>query len=168
MRFAPLVTAARRRLGLRQEDLAAHVGVSPRAIWQLEQGGGTLMTLIPVLTHLRIAITGLPLAAHLGARVQGARRKRDWSLATLSERSKISIPTIQAIEAGRGRVTSLEEIIAVLAPTARERRFRPGHRDPGPIPTVKDESSALPTCSLIQGDCIEIMPTIEAGSVSLV
>ena len=69
MRFAPLIVSARKRLGLSQRDLALEVGVSARAVWIIENGGGTIKVLLPILAFLRIALTGLPPAQDLGARI---------------------------------------------------------------------------------------------------
>src|SRR4051794_16059757 len=74
MQFAPPIIAARKRAGLSQRDLAREVGVSPRAVWLIENGGGT----IKVLDRLRIGVTSQPLARDL-ARIRAAPLKRGWS-----------------------------------------------------------------------------------------
>jgi transcriptional regulator with XRE-family HTH domain len=83
MNFAALVRNARRRAGMTQADLAVVVGVGSRAVWLIENGGGTLQSLIPILDHLRIALAGLPPGRSLGARLTAARQKNGWSLQEL-------------------------------------------------------------------------------------
>src|SRR3954452_17520243 len=96
--FAPLIRSARQKAGLTQDELAILIGAGTRAVWQLEQGTGTLKTLIPALSVLRIAIAGLPPGPDLGSRVKAARLKRGWSLQELSSRCGLSVPTIRGLE----------------------------------------------------------------------
>src|SRR4051794_39271472 len=114
MKFAPPIIAARKRAGLSQRDLAREVAVSPRAVWLVENGGGTIKVLSPILDRLRIGVTGLPPARSLGARLKAARLKRSWSLQELARRSGRSLPTLRGIERNMGRVTSVEAAIQAL------------------------------------------------------
>src|SRR4051812_1871477 len=95
MQFAPPIIAARKRAGLSQRDLALEVGVSARAVWLIENGGGTIKVLSPILDRLRIGVTGLPPARSLGARLEAARSKRGWSRQELAKRSRLSLPTLR-------------------------------------------------------------------------
>jgi DNA-binding XRE family transcriptional regulator len=117
------------------------------------------------LALLRIAITGLPPARDLGARIQAARLKRGWSRQELAERSGLSLPTLRGIESNVGRVTSVEAAIQALAPTARERRhYRPKPRTA--MAGKNDVGHAV--AKLLRGNCLEIMPSLEPGSADLV
>jgi transcriptional regulator with XRE-family HTH domain len=161
----PLIRTARQRAGLTQHELAIIVGAGSRAIWQLEQGTGTLKTLLPVLRVLRIAISGLPPAPDLGSRIKAARLKRGWSLQELSTRCGISVPTLQGLERNVGRVTSLEAVIRALAPNARERRRDRPRREASQRP-VPFEAANLSL--FVNADCRDAMPAMASGSVNLV
>src|SRR5215212_2097661 len=124
MQFAPLVRAARSRAGLTQGDLAERIGTSIRAVWQIEQGGGTLKTLVRILLVLNIPVAGLPPGRDLGSRLKAARLRRGWSLHKLSMRSALSIPTLRGLEKTIGRVKSFEAAITALVPSAREGKAR--------------------------------------------
>jgi len=165
MNFASLVRTARQRAGLTQHELATLVGAGTRAVWQLEQGAGTLKTLVPALQVLRVAIAGLPPAADLGARVKAARRKRGWSLQKLSRRSELSVPTLRGLERNAGRMVSLEAAIRALAPDARERQPRRPKRK------LPDFTSSPPPSSVslfLNADCVQVMREMESASVDLV
>jgi adenine-specific DNA-methyltransferase len=162
--FAPLIREARKRAGMNQDDVAEAAGCGARAIWQVEQGAGTLKTLIPILQVLRIAITGLPPARDLGARVKAAREKRGWSFARLSRECLLSIPTLRGLEKNAGRVTSLEAVIRTLAPDARERR--PSRPQPTSIQELIMTGHVSKT--FVNADCIPTMRSMEASSIDLV
>jgi adenine-specific DNA-methyltransferase len=162
MKFAPFIRDARQRALLTQEDLAAALGLSARAVWLAEQGAGTRKTLTPVLQNLQIPIVGLPPGRDLGARLRAARRKKGWSLQVLAEKCGLSIPTLRARERGSGRITSLEAAIHALAPSARVQQPKRVRREAPRIVTA-------PTIqSFINADCIDAMRTMESGSVDLV
>jgi adenine-specific DNA-methyltransferase len=162
MIFAPLIRDARRRAGLTQDDLAMAIGSSSRAVWLVEQGHGTLKTLVPVLKELKIGLVGLPPASSLGLRVRAARRKKGWSLQKLSEQCGLSIPTLRGLERGTGRITSLEMAIEALSPTTRVRRSTKIRREAPP--------SVAPASvqRFVNADCIEFMRTMQEGTASLV
>lgn len=132
MNFSTLARVARRRAGLSQDELARAAGVRRNAVSELEQGVGTLKTLLPIIGILRIAITGLPPGPDLGSRIKVARHKRRWSLQELSARSGVSIPTLRGLEQNRGRIASLEAAVTALAPTVRERASASESRRLGP------------------------------------
>ncbi|HEV2603341.1 MAG TPA: DNA methyltransferase [Microvirga sp.] len=163
MIFAPLIRTARWQAGLTQHDLARQVGTSERAIWQIEQGSGSLKTLLPAMEALRVPVLGLPPGASIGARVRAARLKKMWSLQELSRRSGLSVPTVRSLEVrSAGRVASLEAVIRVLTPAAtrRQRPMRPAvERQP--------DAGAPRVALFLNADCTEVMPTMVAGSVDL-
>lgn len=162
MKFAPLIREARQRALLTQDDLAATLGLSSRALWLAEQGAGTLKTLTPVLQHLQIPIVGLPPGQDLGARLRAARLKTGWSFQALAEKCGLSIPTLRALERGSGRITSLEAAIHALAPSARVQQPRRVRRE-APRDVV------APTIQrFINTNCIEAMGRMESSSVDLV
>lgn len=162
MKFAPLIRDARQRSLLSQDELASAIGVSARAVWLAEQGAGTLKTLVGVLDHLRVPVTGLPPAHNLGARVHAARLKKNWSLQELSERCGLSVPTISGLEQGRGRIASLEAAIHALAPSARVRRSAKIRRE-GPRSIIHPLVQQL-----VNDDSTEFMKGMESGSVDLI
>ncbi|MFC4172992.1 DNA methyltransferase [Microvirga sp. GCM10011540] len=162
MKFAPLIREARQRALLTQDELAAAIGVSTRAVWLAEQGAGTLKTLAPILGLLRVPVTGLPPARDLGARVRSARLKKGWSLQVLSEQCGLSIPTLRALERGSGRIASLEAAIHALAPSARMKQ---------PLKVRREAPREVITSGVqrfINADCVEAMRIMERGSVDLV
>lgn len=122
MNVAEAIRCARKNLGLTQLALARRATVSTRAIWTLENGGGHLSTLLAVMPVLDFRVTGVAIGLTLGAQVKAKRERKGWSLATLAEAAGLSVPTVASIEQNRGQVKSLEAILRVLAPRARNRR----------------------------------------------
>jgi len=112
---------ARRQAGWSQRTLAGRIGVDSQTIKRLEQGIGSVTTMVAAMTALDFRLTGLTpgktLAEQLGAR----RRQRSLSLAQLSARTGLSRTTIMSLERGGGSVASLLRLLAVLAPGVRRR-----------------------------------------------
>ncbi|RSU67284.1 helix-turn-helix domain-containing protein [Sphingomonas sp. S-NIH.Pt3_0716] len=122
MDLGGMVRAARKAVGLTQAEAAKRAGVSPRALWSVEQGGGHMATLDAIAAVVEFRIAGLPAGRTIGDRVRAARIKRKWSDAMLAERAGISIPTVGSIENGTGQVIGLAKVLAVLAPRIRQRK----------------------------------------------
>ena len=112
---------ARRLSGWTQRTLAARVGVSAQAIKRLEQGIGSVPTLVAVMAALDFRLTGLGLGATKSEQVRQRRLKQGLALERLAERTGLSRTTIAGIERGGGSVASLLSLLAVLAPKARRR-----------------------------------------------
>ena len=118
---------ARRQAGWSQRTLACRVGVDPQAIKRLEQGIGSVTTLVAVMTALEFRLTGLGPGRSLAEQLRARRRQRSLSLVAVSARTGLSRTTIISLEQGGGSVASLLRLLAVLAPgvrrRARERAF---------------------------------------------
>lgn len=113
--------AARRQSGLTQRSIAARIGVSPQVILRLEQGVGSVATLVAVMKALDFRLTGLGPGATISEQMRNRRLKQGWTLERLAERTKLSRTTIATIERGVGSVASLLTLLAVLAPKVRRR-----------------------------------------------
>lgn len=90
-------------------------------ILRLEQGVGSVATLVAVMKALDFRLTGLGPGATIGEQVRNRRLKQGWTLQRLAYRTKLSRTTIAAIERGGGSVASLLTLLAVLAPKVRRR-----------------------------------------------
>ena len=112
---------ARRSSGWTQRTLAARVSVSPQAIKRLEQGVGSVATLVAVMSALDFRLTGLGPGATMSEQIRRRRLKQGLALERLAERTGLSRTTIAGIERGGGSVASLVRLLAVLAPKVRRR-----------------------------------------------
>lgn len=121
------VRDARKSIGLTQEALGLQAGLSRRAVILLEGNGGRVETLEKAIVALGLRITGLPTGATIGAQVVQARARRKMTQSALAVAAGVSIPTIREVENGRGLVTSVSAILAVLAPEARRRKHPRAH-----------------------------------------
>lgn len=121
------VRDTRKSIGLTQEALGLQAGISRRAVILLEGNGGRVETLEKAIVALGLRITGLPTGATIGAQVVQARARRKMTQSALAVAAGVSIPTIREVENGRGLVTSVSAILAVLAPEARRRKHPRAH-----------------------------------------
>lgn len=112
---------ARRSAGWSRQTLAERVGVDAQTIKRLEQGVGSVATLVAVMAALDFRLTGLGPGKSLGEQLRNRRIKRSWSVNVLSVKAGLSRMTVTALEEGRGTVASLLRLLAVLAPNARRR-----------------------------------------------
>lgn len=113
--------AARLSAGWSQRTLAERTGVDAQTIKRLEQGVGSVPTLIAVMMALDFRLTGMGPGSTLGEQLRNRRRKRSLSLSQLSVRTGLSRATLASLEQGGGSVASLLRLLAVLAPKARRR-----------------------------------------------
>lgn len=134
MDLGEMVRAARKAVGMTQADAAKKAGVSARALWTLEKGGGHMSTLAAIADAIDFRIAGLPVGKSLGARIFAARTKRKWSKEMLARKAGISIPTVTAIERDAGQVAGLAKVLAVISTQIRTRKsekasWSAGNRD---------------------------------------
>ena len=131
MQLGEMIRAARRAVGMTQAEASKRAGVSARALWTLEQGGGAISTFHAVAGVVEFRIAGLPNAKTLGARIATARTRRGWTQARLAERAGISVPTLRALERDGGTVASLSAVLRVLAPHVRARKTEKANWETG-------------------------------------
>lgn len=122
MDFATILREERASKGLSQAALAVQAGVSPHAVWEAEQGNGTVAVLTALSKALDIRFVGLASGASWGQRVRAQRTKRGWSQEKLAERAGVSPMAISRLENGNARMATLSAALAVLAPQARVRK----------------------------------------------
>ncbi|WP_148649445.1 DNA N-6-adenine-methyltransferase [Novosphingobium barchaimii] len=122
MQIGKAIRDARKAAGLSQHQASALAGVSARALWTLEKGGGAIETFHLVTKVLDFRIAGLPRGSSLAQRLRLARKKRRWPQAEVARRANLTAATVRALEAGGGSVASLGAVMSVLAPTARGRK----------------------------------------------
>lgn len=90
-------------------------------IKRLEQGTGSVCTLVAVMQALDYRLTGLGTGASIGEQISRSRIRRGFSRKRLAEKTGLSPTTISAVETGGGSVASIQALLAVLAPKARRR-----------------------------------------------
>lgn len=135
MDFSAAIRKARTSSGLSQTDLAERAGVSPHAVWEIEnRGNGTVDILARLCAALDLRFAGLPRGKTFSEQVKTLRLRRGWSQERLAEHAGVSAPAIMRLERGNPRVATLSAALAVLAPKARVRRsdlaaWRGGSRD---------------------------------------
>jgi len=123
---------ARRSAGWSQRTLAERIGADAQTIKRLEQGIGSVPTMIAVMTALDFRLTGLGPGMTLPEQLRNCRRKQSLSLDQLAARAGLSRATLASLERGGGSVASLLRLLAVIAPKARRRapeRSYWGHGD---------------------------------------
>ncbi len=121
----------RRSGGWSQRTLAKRIGVQPQAILRLEQGVGSVATLIRVMDALDFHLIGIGTGSTLAEQLRLCRRSRSLSLAAVSARTGLSRTTIVSLERGDGSVTSLLRLMALIAPRARRRAPERAYWGPG-------------------------------------
>jgi phage N-6-adenine-methyltransferase len=120
--FAEAVRTARVSSGITQQVLAERSGCSIHAIWEIEQGNGTVALLSAVLASLNVRIAGLPRGSTLPERVRTARERRGWSIEKLAIRAEVSAMAVRRLEQGNARIATLQRVAACLLPNARVRK----------------------------------------------
>jgi len=113
--------SARRSAGWSRRTLAERIGVDAQTIKRLENGVGSMPTLIAVMTVLDFRLTGLGPGKTLAEQLRGRRRNRSMSLNDAALRAGLSRATVSSLEHGGGTVTSFLRLLAVIAPGARRR-----------------------------------------------
>jgi len=76
---------ARRQIGLTQSALASRVGGSPQMILRLEQGVGSVATLVAVMKALDFRLTGPGPGAIIDEQLRNRRLKQGWTLERLRD-----------------------------------------------------------------------------------
>lgn len=122
MDISSAIRNARKGVGMTQAELASRSGISARAVWEVENGGGRLVSLFAMIQALDFRVAGLPRGQDLGGQIRTLRKRRGWTQADLALRAGISKPTVIGLERNQGHVRSLSAVLAVLAPKARERK----------------------------------------------
>lgn len=129
-----MIWAARKAVGMTQEEVARRAGVSRKAVNSLEAGRASIATFQAVADVVEFRIAGLPVGRTLGERLVTARKRKGWTQARLAEKAGISTPTVRSVERGAGQVSSLVSVLAVISKTARPRKpekacWEKGRRD---------------------------------------
>ena len=73
------------------------------------------------MAALDFRLTGLGPGRNLAEQLRQKRQSRKWSLAKVSEKTNLSRTTIASLERGGGSISSLQRLLAVLAPNAKRR-----------------------------------------------
>jgi len=112
---------ARRLVGWSQRTLAGRIGVGAQVIKRLENGIGSVPTLMAAMTALDFRLTGLAPGKTLPEQLRATRRRRSMSLDQMAMKTGLARGTIVSLERGGGSVASLLSLLGVLAPRARRR-----------------------------------------------
>ena len=112
---------ARRSKGWLQKTLANRIGVDTQKIKRLEQGIGSVATLVAAMAALELHLTGIGPGSTIVDQLRGKRQKRGWSIAETARRADLNRATVAGLERGEGSVASLQSLLTALAPNARRR-----------------------------------------------
>lgn len=113
--------SARESRGWLQKTLADRIGVAPQAVFRLERGVGSAVTLEAAMVALEFRLTGIGPGKSLAEQLRNQRIKKNTSVAALAKRTGLSPTTIAAVERGSGSVASLLRMLEALAPRAKRR-----------------------------------------------
>lgn len=116
MNLGVALRAARKSIGLTQDDVAGRIGVNRQIIVHLEAGRGSVQNFSRAADAVDFRIAGLRPGKTLGARIKLTRLKRGWPQANLADRAGLSIPAVRAVERDGGQLSSLQAIISIIAP----------------------------------------------------
>lgn len=90
-------------------------------IKRLEQGVGSVATLVAVMAALDFRLIGIGPGRTLAEQLRSARRRRGLSLALAASRANLARGTVAGLEGGKGSVASLMRLLGVVAPRLRRR-----------------------------------------------
>ena len=142
----------RRANKISQRRLAAVAGIDLATVQGLEQGQGTLRSLLAVLGVLELRFDNQLPFLGVGKWIANVRKAMGYSQATLATLIGLSKPTIINIEHGRGNLRSLLQMMCFL-------RL---------VPTVVPQTNPLNGARLILGDCLEVLPSLPDHSINAV
>lgn len=97
-------------------SLSEAAGVTPSAIRKLEDGQGSISTLLAVLDALPFQVAGLARGRTFSEQLRNRRVKRTMPLDTLATKTSLSPQDIIQLEEGEGSVEDLLRLLAVIAP----------------------------------------------------
>lgn len=146
------VRTARKLRQLTQRKLAESAGVDLATVQNLERGRGTLGPLNAVLSILDHGFSDQANGEHFGSWIAKCRKSAGYSQADFAAQIDLSKPTIVQIEHGRGKVGGLLRAMTFL----------------GLAPTLAPNGNAKSGVRIFYGDCLEVMPTLTAGSVDAI
>jgi len=132
--------------------VAESTGLEVATVRQLERGGGTVTPLLRAVALLNGRFVGQPLDLGLGAWIASTRKVVRLTQSELATRVGVSKPTIVQIEHDRGSVRNLISTMTTL----------------GLAPELTHRSASGADVQLREGDCLEILPTLPAGSVQTI
>lgn len=112
---------ARRSKGWLQKTLADWIGVDTQKIKRLEQGTGSVATLVAAMAALELHLTGIGPGTTIVDQLRAKRQKRGWSIVETARRADLNRATVAGLERGKGSVASLQCLLTALAPKARRR-----------------------------------------------
>jgi transcriptional regulator with XRE-family HTH domain len=112
--------STRRARGLSQTDLGNQLGVDRQVIARLEQGVGSVETLIAVMAALEYHLSALARGARIDEQLRNRRARLNLSQADVAEMAGISRKTVAAVECGRGSVASLLAVLDAIGSKARK------------------------------------------------
>jgi transcriptional regulator with XRE-family HTH domain len=90
-------------------------------IKRLEQGIGSVATLVAAMAALDFRLTGVGSGKALHEQIRNRRQQRSLSLEQVAQQTGLSRTTIASLERGGGSAASLLKLLTVLAPHARRR-----------------------------------------------
>ena len=115
------VQKARREEGLTQGQLATRANVSRQAVISIEADRGSLAVLIAIARAIDFKLTGIARGTTISDQLMNRRAALKWSQNDLAQRSGVSVPTVRNLEDGHGQISSLNKVLAQIAPLARLR-----------------------------------------------
>lgn len=151
-RLGERLRMARKLRQLSQRKLAEAAGIDLATVQNLESGGGTLGPLNAILGVLDHRFSDQAENETLSGWIAGRRKSAGHSQANFAARLGLSKPTIVQIEHGRGKVDGLVRAMLIL----------------GLSPTLVPRNDPQNGVQLFHGDCLEVMPTLAAGSVDAI
>lgn len=141
--------ALRRYRRLTQHQLAASAAMDIATVRQLEAGRGTVAPLLRATGVLNGRFVGQPTELALGSWIAAARKAAGLTQSALAALVGVSKPTVVQIEHGQGSIRSLTGAMMSL----------------GLAPELTPRSALGVDVQLHEGNCLDVLPTLPAGSV---
>lgn len=121
IRIHETLRAARRSVGMTQQQVANAAGISVRSVVDLESGKGGMGAFQAAAKVVELRLSEIGIGQSLGEQVRNARLRRRWSRCDVAQRSGLDRDTVASVEADRANLSSLTKVLSVVAPTVRRR-----------------------------------------------
>jgi transcriptional regulator with XRE-family HTH domain len=117
------IRIARKARGMTLAQLACAAATTENTVWELEAcGSGSMALLARVADALSLEWTGTGGERELHVAIRAARYARGWSIKHTARVSGVSAAAVRRVEAGAGRIATLERLTAILLPRFRVRK----------------------------------------------
>jgi site-specific DNA-methyltransferase (adenine-specific) len=144
--------ATRKLRKLSQKKFAELTGLDLETVKSLEHGRGNVGSLSTAMRVLEIRISTQSSEMEIGPWLASKRKLAKLSQQQVATATELSKPTIVNLEHGKGRISSFLIVMGCL----------------GLTPALSRNEEPKTRAKLLQGDCLELMPSLADGSIDAI